>query len=343
MIMQSKSRQGTKGVKLLVRNCEFIKDSKKNGAFQIQHETNNANSCILCHSNYNVYCIKKWHNYDILYCSNCQLQFSSPMQDPGRMFYEECAIYESLSEYIQPSLPTDDWRYKTCFKFLASKPNQSLLDIGCGDGAFLAIAQNKGFTVFGIDVNTKSIIIAKNFRGLKNVVYGGWADLLKIEGWKSFDVITLFDVLEHVSSPVSLANTIFSLLSPSGTVSISVPRLDRYPPIFDQDADFPPHHFTLWTSKALNNLLTNAGFEKIRIIEKPLLATDLLLHVTWRAKRCFRQIRKNKGHLGKEKEISLKTSLQGVLLRLMERELLFGKGHTLLAIAKKPWMSFKNI
>ncbi len=262
------------------------------------------------------------------------------MEDPGRMFYESCVLYESRSTRIM--FVIDDWRYETCLNSLTLKPNQSLLDIGCGDGAFMSLARSKGFNVFGIDIDHRAIHLARKFRNLPNVVAGSWEGLPKIEGWKDFDLITLFDVLEHISSPSSLAITIFRLLRPGGTVCITVPRLDRCPNIFDQDTDFPPHHFTLWTALSLKILLVNAGFEKIRIIEKPLMVTDLAYHMKLRVDRFLRKIRKNIPISPiKNKKINTELVWRALRFFLTEVNWLFrishlGRGHTLLAIAKKP-------
>jgi len=276
------------------------------------------------------------------------------MDDPDAAFYQQCTLYESRSTETQLEIPSDDWRYQTCLELCTPKPNQSLLDIGCGDGGFLALAQSKGFNVFGIDIDDRAIRLARSIRNLEHVKSGAWEKLQSIEGWKEFDTITLFDVLEHVSSPVSLASTVFKLLKLGGLVCITVPRLDRYPRVFDIVTDSPPHHFTLWTSNALSVLLKKVGFEEIRIIEKPLVAQDFLLHVIWRAKKLVRKTEENgsaphgealldtKAKSPRAKSrivVKLAKSLMLLALTIISwilRVSRLGRGHTLAAIARKP-------
>jgi len=312
------------------------------------------NDCPLCQNNSNVSSIKKYSNYDILYCADCQLQFSNPMRDPGGTFYEQCTLYEGRSGSIQLQIPSDDWRYQTCLKLCISKPNQSLLDIGCGDGGFLALARSKGFDIFGIDIDDRAIHLAKNIRNLENVVSGEWEKIYKIKGWRDFDVITMFDLLEHVSSPISLVTTVFKLLRPDGIVCIAVPRLDRYPRVFDHEVDYPPHHFTLWTSDALSVLLNKVGFKEIRIIEKPLMANDILLHLIWRTERFIRKLRRGQTpHTEKPLNAESRSILvkNGVVAKFAKRSILFaltrinwlfrtfhlGRGHTLFALTRIDW------
>ncbi len=315
------------------------------------------NCCPLCQNATNVVLVRRQGGYDVLYCSDCRLQFSNPMDSPDAAFYQQCSLYQVRSKGVRLVVPSDDWRYQACLEFCAPKPNQSLLDIGCGDGGFLVLAQGKGFDVFGIDIDDRAIRLARDVRNLEHVKSGSWERLQSVEGWRDFDAVTLFDVLEHVSSPVSLIATVSGLLKPGGLVCITVPRLDRYPRVFDVETDSPPHHFTLWTANALDVLLRKTGFGEIRIIPKPLMAQDLFGHAFWRAKRLARSVRK-KG-IGSRREDSssagsrstsaerrvvseltrrvASSALMGglALVSWFLRESHLGRGHTLLAVAKK--------
>jgi len=275
------------------------------------------------------------------------------MEDPNELFYQQSTLYEDRSKDAQIEKTSYDWRYQTFLKLCISKPNQSLLDIGCGEGVFMAFAQSRGFCVFGIDIDDRAIRLAKNVRNLEHVETGRWENLRNLKGWKDFDTITLFDMLEHVSSPVSLITAVFELLKPCGLVCITVPRWDRYPRFFDAEVDFPPHHFTLWTSNALSILLNKVGFKEIRIIQKPLIPEDLFLHLIWRKKRFIRKLRTDKGNPLTEKLLNTKSrsmpAKNKVIVKLAKRSILFaltvvnwflwisrlGRGHTLLAIARK--------
>jgi 2-polyprenyl-3-methyl-5-hydroxy-6-metoxy-1,4-benzoquinol methylase len=82
------------------------------------------------------------------------------MLDHGSEFYQQHTLYLERSHNIRLGLPLQDWRYQTAIKRIKSEfsgVGKNLLDIGCGDGGFLEIAKNVGYTVFGIDVDERSI------------------------------------------------------------------------------------------------------------------------------------------------------------------------------------------
>jgi SAM-dependent methyltransferase len=165
----------------------------------------------------------------------------------------------------------------------------------------------------------------------------------------SFDVITSFDMLEHIASPVSLVSAAFDLLKPGGVFVITVPRLDRYPELFDIEADFPPHHYTIWTRKALSALLMKAGFNQINILEKPLTAEDILFHLRWRFNRLLRkayrfdkeQTERGSEEIKHRQKKRLTAGLKDAawivinVINWIFKVLKLGRGHTLMVLAKK--------
>lgn len=313
--------------------------------------------CPLCQNASSTSFIKKHYNHDILYCSDCQLQFSYPMHEVGGEFYKQSNLYECRSENNLAQLCSQDWRFKTCLAFCNLKPKQRLLDIGCGDGGFMALAHNKGLDVFGIDIDDRAIFLAREYRYFRHAKNISRTHLKGTAGWNNFDIITSFDTLEHVSSPLSMLSVIFTLLKPGGLICISVPRLDRYPKVFDIEADWPPHHFTLWTAKSLKILLKTAGFEDIAIIDRPLLIEDIVLHLHFRINRFIRKVKAKgaktvhtspaSGHrLAGRKNNSVPTLIKRTIyfilffpLKNIDKFFIrchLGKGYTLLAIAQKP-------
>lgn len=274
------------------------------------------------------------------------------MAEPDHSFYQKCDLYEYRSQNGPLEKPSGDWRFVTCLEQIGPGKDNRLLDIGCGDGGFLALAYESGFDVSGLDVDPRAVDLARTGRNIKDVRHGSWTDLEKMNGWKNLDRITMFDVLEHLSSPVAVLSSVSRLLAPGGELIVTVPRLDRYPRLFDKQADIPPHHLTLWTGAALTSVLDRAGFEKIRVLEKPLKAEDLLGHLVWRIKAL---LRRNKlpvaGNVksNRAESIPITASIKP-LVRLLKSVVHVGlggvvsilrasglaRGHTLMLIAKKP-------
>jgi SAM-dependent methyltransferase len=296
--------------------------------------------CPVCKTENNEF-KEKQERYDILFCKTCLLQFSDPMEDPGKEYYEKSDIYErrTFSKVLQSY--DNDWRFKTFFKLCQKIPNSSILDIGCSDGGFLSIAKKKGFTVFGLEQDERAVKLAKNLRKIEKIECGSWENLKSKEKWKNLDIITLFDVLEHVSEPVELIDTIYDKLQPGGILCITVPRVDRVPQFFDPIADSPPHHFTLWSSNSIKILLNNSNFSVINLVEKPLYLEDCLEHIK-RIIGISTGLAEPLQSPSKEIKNSILNSIS-IRIRLLPYQicnslflnLKIGKGHTLLVIAKK--------
>ena len=108
------------------------------------------------------------------------------------------------------------------------KPHQpkqgTLLDIGAGTGFFLRAAKKRGWTVMGIEPN----LSARTLANLKtpNTVFE--AETLQTLPEKSFNVITLWHVLEHLPNLEEDVKTIQKLLKPNGRIVVAVPNFKSF-------------------------------------------------------------------------------------------------------------------
>ena len=98
---------------------------------------------------------------------------------------------------------------------------KSLLDIGAGTGDFLATAEKAGFTISGVEPNTK----ARQLAATKGVELN--SELAELKG-EQFQVITLWHVLEHLPNLEEQIKTIISLLRDDGTLVIAVPNFKSF-------------------------------------------------------------------------------------------------------------------
>lgn len=127
---------------------------------------------------------------------------------------------------------------------LTTKGN--FLDIGCGTGDVLLAAKNNGWTITGIEPNAKARAIA-NFK-TDNNVYN--IDALHKLPENSFDVISLWHVLEHLPDLDKHINQFKKLLKPEGKLLIAVPNYKSYDACYYKEFwaayDVPRHlwHFS---------------------------------------------------------------------------------------------------
>jgi len=106
--------------------------------------------------------------------------------------------------------------------------NRNLLDIGCGTGDFLYTAQRKGWNIVGVEPNEKASALAQNKLGTDVSIFENLNDLLKNQTLQSFDVITLWHVLEHVPNYDEYISSIKKMLHPDGILIIAVPNYNAY-------------------------------------------------------------------------------------------------------------------
>ncbi|MGL2965439.1 class I SAM-dependent methyltransferase [Flavobacterium sp. XGLA_31] len=115
----------------------------------------------------------------------------------------------------------------------AQSPKGKLLDIGAGTGDFLVVAQSDGWETTGIEPSAK----AKSIALKKGVTF---ADNLMDLPSQSFDVITMWHVLEHVPNLDEYLSELKRIIKPSGTIIVAVPNFKSF------DAEFYGRHWAAY-------------------------------------------------------------------------------------------------
>lgn len=136
-----------------------------------------------------------------------------------------------------------------------------LLDFGCGGGAFLGEMHRLGWQVLGIDTSEVAVSGARYASGLP--VLAGTLPHPEL-GDARFDVITMWNSLEHVHAPLEVLREAHRLLEPGGELVVEVPNLDSLafrwfgPSWYGLDL---PRHLTHFTPRSLSQMLQRAGFQ----------------------------------------------------------------------------------
>ena len=142
-----------------------------------------------------------------------------------------------------------------------NQPGGRLLDVGAGNGAFVAYARRLGWDAEGIDPDVPAVRTASE-HGIP-VRLGTLADLAEADA-ERFDAVTLSHVIEHLHDPVRELQRIHRLLTPEGRLWIATPNLGSLGQrLFRHNwvnLD-PPRHITLFTTQSLRGLLRRTGFE----------------------------------------------------------------------------------
>lgn len=143
------------------------------------------------------------------------------------------------------------------------KSSGRLLDFGCGSGAFARLASRSGYDVVGIEpFSLGAPFEAPGLRLIRGALEDAPHDLGR------FDLVTLWQVLEHVPDPRAVLSRLRPHLAPDGVLLVSVPNLASWQSRVFGARWFhldPPRHVTHFDEARLRRLLADSGFEVARV------------------------------------------------------------------------------
>ena len=211
-------------------------------------------------------------SFSLYECPICEVQFWEPFKNPGSEWYEKNSFN------VQRKRVSDEtylrWAAKYYWhtgQFLKNPPHNNpkgkkLLDIACSTGGFILEAKKIGYDVYGVDFDSEEIKIAKSF-GLDNVYT---KDAVKfLTNYKNeFDVITGFEIIEHLDQPKRFLKLINEALKEDGYLILSTPNRKRYFGRIHEFWDFPYHHLMRFSKKSLKKLVEQLNFIDVRIKEQ---------------------------------------------------------------------------
>lgn len=152
-------------------------------------------------------------------------------------------------------------------KFISSDTGSSLLDIGCGTGSFLFHCERKfSFAqLHGLEYDDRLVKQAITNLSRAEISQGNAEKLPYEDG--SFDVITSFQVIEHVANPNTMLSEIKRILKPNGIVLITTPNLQGLGRRIHGSnwTGFRSDHISLKGASDWDALISENGFSKIQV------------------------------------------------------------------------------
>ena len=210
-------------------------------------------------------------DFEIFECDHCHLLFTVPRPTPDKIgSYYLSDEYYSHQENKSGFIP----RIYECVKsinlkhkvYLATEgmANGKLLDIGCGVGDFLIQVRQKQWEVVGIEPSDAAKAIAEHRLGFKPLDPSASREL----GDASFDVVTMWHVLEHVDDLKTQVSELSRLLKSGGRLVLALPNYLSYDAEYYRDkwaAWDVPRHLNHFSPFAISTIFSETDLEIVDI------------------------------------------------------------------------------
>jgi 2-polyprenyl-3-methyl-5-hydroxy-6-metoxy-1,4-benzoquinol methylase len=214
---------------------------------------------------------------DLIRCTSCGLVYvwNPPTRDEIERLYTFASEYHTVFRSERSAESRAHATRAADFLRIVGRYSRpgTILDVGCSVGFFLARARAEGWTTFGVEISNDTAELARG-RGLD--VFTG---TLEHAGFRpeSFDVVTMWDVIEHVEDPVATVAIAAEVLKEQGLLALSTPNIGGiFPRLSYRAARWvgrwphpePPHHLFQFSKSTVSRLLKQGGLMPIQIIDR---------------------------------------------------------------------------
>ncbi len=227
-------------------------------------------SCVLCNGNKAELIVRETDGRTIVRCCNCSLccVHPFPSEEALNSIYQKADYFEAhvgtqigYSIYKVGPLIASKVEQDRLHELARLHPQRgTLLDVGCAFGRFLLLAGKAGWQPLGVELSAPAVKIARE-SGLD--VIGGTLQTADLPD-ASVDVVTLWEVIEHVRSPLDELGQIARILKPGGVVALSTPNAASLRARQEGPDWYGYHvsreHLLFFTPQTLTFALKSAGF-----------------------------------------------------------------------------------
>lgn len=241
-------------------------------------------ACVVCGSTQHEHVYEK-DGYELVRCSKCDLvAVANPptTEELSRLYDSEHGYHTDWLDPDSDAAARERAAAAEQASVISEQPFRGrLCDVGCSVGFFLDEARARGWEVTGVEMNPTTADTARETFGLD--VHTGTTATVDLEPG-SFDVVTLWDVIEHVPDPPETLAEVRELLRPGGTLWLETPNIDGLFPRVSYGLGRrlghwphpePPFHLFQFSVDTLTRVLNDAGFDvtDVRHVRIPLRYT----------------------------------------------------------------------
>lgn len=194
-----------------------------------------------------------------VFCLNCGLVFDKYEAKELLRIINESYTYNDFLKRLNKKKKFYDFRKKQLFRYLGDDFRQGmrLLDVGTSDGSFLKVMKDAGFDVLGVEPESRFSEYCRKLFQIEII-----PDFLEKAPLQKeyFDIVTVFDVLEHIYRPHKFIQSIFDILKPGGRFYMAIPGV-----LGVHSYSIAKGHTCLYSKSSLKQLLEAGGFRVLNI------------------------------------------------------------------------------
>jgi len=219
------------------------------------------------------------HPYRVRRCQECSLVFVTPRWDDTHIQRVYDADYWNsdspktigYADYAgEAELYLKTYRRRLRLVKEQVTPGGRILDVGCAAGYFLRVMRDAGYEVYGVELSHAIAQHAIDHLGADRVHVGTLEEASGAPGFEpgSFDLVTLWDVIEHVPDPQALLRQAAAMLVPSGNLIIETQNVDsRFAGLLGRRWHHYKHeeHIYHFSPSTMPRLLEQGGFRMTRM------------------------------------------------------------------------------
>jgi len=204
---------------------------------------------------------KGYEDIALMGCRNTSTRFFSPSSLAGdARFYE--LLYKTLGSQLY--YPEDKWEHYKAAEFIIKNDLKSILDIGAGSGIFLErLPKDRNKNALEFNNEAIKVLNEKAINAYCQNIEEFSSDKANLE---KYDIITAFQVLEHIPNVFSFINSILKCLKPGGYIVFGTPN--NVPYLYGYDKyhalNLPPHHINLFNSESFKKI---SKFFSLRLVD----------------------------------------------------------------------------
>lgn len=215
--------------------------------------------CLVCNST-ELKALPKYQKDYLCKCQKCGFVFSQRI--PTAQELDEHYQGYGRADYLSPI--TIKRYHELLDKMEPYRKTNRLLDVGCGIGYFLEVAKERGWEVYGTEFTDKAVQICEA-KGIN--MQQGVLDPTNYSP-ESFDIITSFEVIEHINNPQTELSNFHTLLRKGGLCYVTTPNFNsllRYRLKGDYNNICYPEHLSYYTPKTIQKAFRAAQFKTVKI------------------------------------------------------------------------------